>query len=49
MKLAECFKKGLLKKTSPDLGNALRSLEISRHLIHTEDSGIMQFMGLISI
>ena len=29
MKLAECFQKGLLKRTAPDLENALRSLELS--------------------
>lgn len=30
MKMAECFQKGLLKRTSPDMENALRSLELSR-------------------
>ncbi len=30
MKLADCFKSGLLKRTSPDIGNAFRSLELSR-------------------
>ncbi len=30
MKMAECFQKGLLKKTSPDMENALRSLELSK-------------------
>jgi len=30
MKLADCFKKGLLKKTRQDLDNAMRSLELSR-------------------
>jgi uncharacterized protein (UPF0332 family) len=29
MKLVDCFKRGLLKRTSPDMGNALRSLELS--------------------
>ena len=30
MKFAECFKRGLLKRISPDLENAIRSLELSR-------------------
>jgi len=30
MKIAECFQKGLLKRTSTDMENALRSLELSR-------------------
>jgi uncharacterized protein (UPF0332 family) len=30
MKISECFQKGLLKRTSPDIENALRSLELSR-------------------
>ncbi len=30
MKTAECFQKGLLKRTSPDMENALRSLELSK-------------------
>ncbi|MCX9010676.1 MAG: HEPN domain-containing protein [Candidatus Methanoperedens sp.] len=30
MKMAECFQKGLLKRTSPDMENALRSLELSK-------------------
>lgn len=30
MKMAECFQKGMLKRTSPDMENALRSLELSR-------------------
>jgi uncharacterized protein (UPF0332 family) len=30
MKMAECFQKGLLKRTSPDMDNALRSLELSK-------------------
>ncbi|MCZ7356567.1 MAG: HEPN domain-containing protein [Candidatus Methanoperedens sp.] len=30
MKMAECFQKGLLKRTTPDMENALRSLELSR-------------------
>ena len=30
MKMVECFQKGLLKKTSPDMENALRSLELSK-------------------
>lgn len=29
MKMAECFQKGLLKRTSPDMENAARSLELS--------------------
>ncbi len=29
MKMAECFQKGLLKRTSPDIGNAARSPELS--------------------
>lgn len=30
MKMVECFRKGLLKRTSPDRDNALRSLELSK-------------------
>ncbi len=30
MKMAECFQRGLLKKTTPDKENALRSLELSK-------------------
>ncbi len=30
MKMAECFQKGLLKRTSPDMENALRSLDLSK-------------------
>ena len=30
MKMVECFQKALLKKTSPDMENALRSLELSK-------------------
>lgn len=30
MKTAECFRKGLLKKTQPDMENAKRSLKLSR-------------------
>lgn len=30
MKMVECFRKGLLKRSSPDRENALRSLELSR-------------------
>jgi uncharacterized protein (UPF0332 family) len=30
MKNAECFQKGLLKRTTPDMENALRSLELSK-------------------
>jgi len=30
MKMAECFQKGLLKRTTPDMENALRSLELSK-------------------
>lgn len=30
MKLAECFQKSLLKRTSPDMENAIRSLELSK-------------------
>ncbi|MCZ7371941.1 MAG: HEPN domain-containing protein [Candidatus Methanoperedens sp.] len=33
MKLAECFQKGLLKRTSPDTENALRSLKLSTNNI----------------
>ncbi len=29
MKIAECFKKGLLKRTSPDMENALRSVKLA--------------------
>ena len=36
MKMAECFQKGLLKRTSPDMENALRSLELS--LSNIEDA-----------
>ncbi len=38
MKLAECFQKGLLKRTSPDIENAKRSLELSRSNI--EDAAL---------
>lgn len=42
MKIAECFQKGLLKKTSPDMENALRSLELSKSNIEdaTENMSI---------
>ena len=30
MRMEDCFKKGLLKRTSPDRENALRSLELSK-------------------
>ncbi len=30
MKMAECFRNGLLKRTTPDMENALRSLELSK-------------------
>ena len=30
MKMAECFQKGLLKRTTPDIENSLRSLELSK-------------------
>jgi len=30
MKMEECFRKGLLKRTTPDMENALRSLELSK-------------------
>jgi uncharacterized protein (UPF0332 family) len=30
MKLAECFERGLLKRTPPDMENARRSLELSK-------------------
>ena len=30
MKMSECFQKGLLKKTTPDMENALRSLDLSK-------------------
>lgn len=33
MKMAECFQKGLLKRTSPDMENAARSLELSKNNI----------------
>ncbi len=33
MKMAECFQKGLLKKTSPDTENAARSLKLSMNNI----------------
>ncbi len=33
MKLAECFQKGLLKRTSPDMENAVRSLKLSMNNI----------------
>lgn len=42
MKMLECFRKGLLKRTSPDMENALRSLELSRSNIEdaTENMSI---------
>ncbi len=33
MKMAECFQKGLLKKVSPDMDNAARSLKLSMNNI----------------
>ena len=30
MKMAECFQKGLLKRTTPDIENSLRSFELSK-------------------
>ncbi len=33
MKLAECFQKGLLKRTSPDMENVARSLKLSMNNI----------------
>lgn len=30
MKMEECFRKGLLKRTSPDMENALRSIDLSK-------------------
>jgi uncharacterized protein (UPF0332 family) len=33
MKLTECFQKGLLKRTSPDMENAARSLKLSMNNI----------------
>jgi uncharacterized protein (UPF0332 family) len=33
MKMAECFRKGLLKRTSPDTENTARSLELSTNNI----------------
>ena len=36
MKMAECFQKGLLKRTTPDMDNTLRSLELS--LSNIEDA-----------
>ncbi len=33
MKMAECFQKGLLKRTSPDMENAARSLKLSMNNI----------------
>ena len=36
MKMAECFQKGLLKRTTPDMENTLRSLELS--LSNIEDA-----------
>ena len=45
MKMAECFRKGLLKKTLPDMENSLRSLELSRSNIEdaTENMSIHRY------
>lgn len=45
MKMAECFQKGLLKRTSPDMENALRSLELSKSNIEdaTENMSIHRY------
>jgi len=45
MKMAECFQKGLLKRTSPDMENALRSLELSSSNIEdaTENMSIHRY------
>ena len=40
MKLDECFRKRLLKKTAPDLDNALRSLELSQNNIEDADENL---------
>ncbi len=39
MKMAECFQKGLLKRTSPDMENALRSLDLSKSNIEDAVEG----------
>lgn len=45
MKMAECFQKGLLKRISPDIENALRSLELSKSNIEdaTENMSIHRY------
>jgi len=45
MKMAECFQKGLLKRTTPDMENALRSLELSKSNIEdaTENMSIHRY------
>jgi len=40
MKMSECFQKGLLKRTSHDIGNALRSLELSKSNIEDASENI---------
>jgi len=40
MKMVECFQKGLLKRTSPDIENALRSLELSKSNIEDADENM---------
>jgi uncharacterized protein (UPF0332 family) len=40
MKLAECFQKGLLKKISPDMDNAIRSLELSKSNIDDAEENL---------
>lgn len=45
MKLTECFQRGLLKRTSPDLENAARSLKLSMNNIEdaTENLSIHRY------
>ncbi|MGB8218511.1 MAG: HEPN domain-containing protein [Candidatus Methanoperedens sp.] len=40
MKMTECFQKGLLKRTSPDMENALRSLELSKSNIEDAEQNM---------
>ena len=45
MKMAECFQKGLLKRTTPDMENAFRSLELSKSNIEdaAENMSILRY------
>ncbi len=40
MKLAECFQRGLLKRISPDMENANRSLELSKSNIEDAEANL---------